>query len=287
MPKLSNSTGQLKNHIIIGAGAILTLFIVVIILKSASNIDIAGIKRNSLGSNSTTTTIVTDSTSTNTINDSTTTNTINAATSPKSSSTTSKPEDVESVTDIDGNVYHSVNIGNQVWMTENLKTTHYRNGDPIPMVSDANTWGSLTAGAYCNYENNESNASAYGRLYNWYAINDDRNIAPLGWHVSTDEDWSALTIYLGGDKVAGGKIKEPGSTHWSYPNLVTEQNFNFKALPGGYRVTVNGIFHYFGQYGVYWSSNSNSVRYLDNSDTKIVWTSASNYEGFSVRCVKD
>jgi hypothetical protein len=119
------------------------------------------------------------------------------------------------VVDIDGNAYHTVTIGNQVWMVENLKVTHYRNGDAIPNVTDGTAWLDLTTGAYCEYDNDVNNVATYGRLYNWYSVNDSRNIAPAGCHVPSDDDWQTLVDYLGGDAVAGGKMKEIGSTHLS------------------------------------------------------------------------
>ena len=101
------------------------------------------------------------------------------------------------VTDYDGNVYQTVLIGDQCWMMENLKVTHYRNGDPIPHVTDGEIWSGLTSGAYCHYDNDEGNVSTYGRLYNWYAVEDSRNIAPDGWHVPTDTEWKQQEMYLG------------------------------------------------------------------------------------------
>ena len=118
------------------------------------------------------------------------------------------------VTDIDGNAYHTVAIGKQVWLVENLKVTRYRNGDQIPNVSDNKQWCNLTTGAYCNYNNDANNVTTYGRLYNWYAVHDIRNIAPKGWHVATDVEWKILTDYLGGETIAGGKLKETGTTLW-------------------------------------------------------------------------
>lgn len=137
------------------------------------------------------------------------------------------------VTDYDGNVYQTVLIGDQCWMMENLKVTHYRNGDPIPHVTDGVTWGNLTSGAYCNYNNDEGNVATYGRLYNWYAVDDSRNIAPAGWHVPSDAEWQTLVDYLGGDAVAGGKMKEAGTTHWASPNTGATNESGFTALPGG------------------------------------------------------
>lgn len=100
------------------------------------------------------------------------------------------------VKDIDGNVYHTIVIGTQTWMLENLKTTKYSNGDPIPNITDSLTWVSLETGAYCNYNNDENNSVIYGRLYNWYSVNDSRKLAPVGWHVPNDSEWRTLTDFL-------------------------------------------------------------------------------------------
>ena len=112
----------------------------------------------------------------------------------------------DTLKDIDGNVYKTVKIGNQWWMTENLKVIHYRNGDKIPCLTDDDEWDQSTR-AYCYYNNDTTNVEIYGRLYNWFAVNDSRKIAPEGWHVPTDEEWQELVDYLGGDTLAGGKMK--------------------------------------------------------------------------------
>jgi len=138
------------------------------------------------------------------------------------------------MTDIDGNVYETVTIGTQVWMAENLKVTHYRNGNTILHIIDWFSWFTLT-GAYCEYDNDVNNVAVYGRLYNWYAVNDSRYIAPVGWHVPSDAEWLTLVDYLGGDTVADGKMKEIGTTHWVSPNTGATNESGFSALPGGYR----------------------------------------------------
>ena len=114
-----------------------------------------------------------------------------------------------SVTDIDGNVYLTTKIGNQVWMAENLKVTHYQNGDNILEITDNAGWVNSSAGAYCSYEYSKSNSNVYGYLYNWYAINDSRNIAPTGWHIPTFADWTELITHLGGEEIAGGPQHRP------------------------------------------------------------------------------
>ena len=157
------------------------------------------------------------------------------------------------VTDIDGNLYYAVIIGSQCWMAENLKTTKYRNGDAIPNVTDNTTWSALITGALCNYNNDANNMTTYGRLYNWYAVSDSRNIAPVGWHVPTDVELTTLTDYLGGLSIAGNKLKEPGTTHWASPNTGAVNETGFTALPGGYRVS-SGSFSNLGNNGYWWSS---------------------------------
>ena len=121
---------------------------------------------------------------------------------------------VGNVTDDDGNVYHSVTIGTQVWMVENLKTTKYNDGTSIPLVTDATDWHNLLTPGYCWNNNDEATYKAtYGALYNWYTVNTG-NLCPTGWHVPGDAEWTTLTTYLGGEDVAGGKLKEVGITHW-------------------------------------------------------------------------
>ena len=206
------------------------------------------------------------------------------------------------VTDYDGNVYQTVLIGDQCWMMENLKVTHYRNGEAIPHVTDSETWAGLTTGAYCNYGNDEGNVSTYGRLYNWYAVDDSRKIAPEGWHVATDEEWKQLEMFLGMSQAEadttgwrgtdeGGKLKEAGTTHWASPNTGATNESGFTALPGGYR-HVGGNFH-----SMYWSANFWSSTELSslgawyrtvNCDySQVLRTNVNEPTGFSVRCVRD
>jgi uncharacterized protein (TIGR02145 family) len=156
------------------------------------------------------------------------------------------------VIDFDDNVYTAVIIGDQVWMVQNLKVTHYRNGDPIPNVTGVN-WDALTEGAYCDYQNGGWNLS-YGRLYNWYAATDERDIAPEGWHVPTDEEWQALVDHLGGMLVAGAKLKETGWTHWQAPNEFATNESEFTAVAGGRRSAGNSSFWDLGEAAVLWSS---------------------------------
>ncbi len=194
------------------------------------------------------------------------------------------------VTDIDGNVYHTVTIGTQVWMVENLKVTKYRNGDPIPNITDGTQWNNLTAGAYCSYDNNAANVSTYGQLYNWYAVNDSRNICPAGWHVPTDAEWTTLTTFLGGESVAGGKMKEAGSAHWALPNTGATNESGFTALPGGWR-GYDKLFHDLLYTGYWWSATQSSSsaweRQLYQGTQTVDRLYLNQYLGISVRCIKD
>jgi len=205
--------------------------------------------------------------------------------------TTSFKTLIEPVTDFDGNIYHTVTIGTQVWMVENLKTTHYRNGEPIPIITAGFSWNTRT-GVYCNYNNDANNSSIYGRLYNWYAIKDNRNIAPTGWHVSTDAEWTTMTAYLGGLGEAGSKLKETGTTHWLTPNTGATNETGFTALAGGCR-NSSGVFGDIGKIGYWWSYTTEGPVFLDwYHYLRNDYSSLSSYNcalevGLSVRCVKD
>jgi len=196
------------------------------------------------------------------------------------------------IKDIDGNIYHAVTIGTQTWMVENLKTTQYRNGDPIPQVADGAQWAGLTTGACCYYDNNSTNGNTYGALYNWYAVNDPRNIAPEGWHIASMEEWNILNTFLGGELVSGGKLKEAGTTHWNSPNAGATDEVGFKGLPGGGR-SLDGIFNSVGQSGIWWTTTESTAtdawpRGL-SYDSELIFSSfwLDKNSGFSVRCIKD
>ena len=205
-----------------------------------------------------------------------------------------------SITDLDGNVYKTVQIGTQVWMAENLKTTKYNNGNAIPNISDGIAWKDLTTGAYCSYNNSVVNKLTYGSLYNYYAINNG-NVCPTGWHVPSNEEWDVLIAFLGGEAVAGGKMKEAGTVNWIAPNKGATNSSAFKALPSGTRrfdpFYGYHTFKWLGVDGVWWSSTlelPNAVNYTPpNSVYFLDYSSTSCYkEGFSlkndvnaVRCV--
>ena len=197
-----------------------------------------------------------------------------------------------SVSDVDGNVYQTVTICNQTWTKSNLNVSKYRNGDVIPKVQDATQWANLTTGAWCYYNNNTANGAVYGKMYNWYAVNDPRGLAPSGYHIPTDDEWTSLINCLGGGSIAGGKMKEAGTGFWLTPNTGATNESGFTGLPGGYRRSDNGSFNYIGNLGFWWSSSEGS--------TTNAWDRALKYDdgtayrggnvkrgGFSVRCIKD
>jgi uncharacterized protein (TIGR02145 family) len=183
-------------------------------------------------------------------------------------------------------VYGTVEICGVTWQATNLNTTYYRNGDPIPRVTDPTAWANLTTGAYCDYDNDANNSAGYGRLYNWYAVTDARGLAPTGWHVATDAEWSALTTCVGGEAIAGGKLKEVGIAHWDSPNTNASDEFHFTALPGGFRYT-NGTFYDMTATGIWWTSTTNFRRSMFYNQGYVDRYSDNSVYGYSVRCVKD
>lgn len=186
----------------------------------------------------------------------------------------------------------SVKICDQIWMDQNLDVTRYRNGDPIPKVTDPTAWGALTTGAYCYYNNDSAAyAATYGKLYNWYAVNDPRGLAPAGWHIPSDAELATLETCLGGASVAGGEMKETGTIHWLSPNAGATNSSNFTGLPGGYRNYL-GSFGNVGESGYWWSSTSQSgagawARQLTYNDDDIITNSEAKRNGLSVRCIRD
>lgn len=195
---------------------------------------------------------------------------------------------ISQVTDKDGNTYKTVTISKQIWMAENLNVEHYRNGDAIPQVQDKEEWDALTTGAWCYYENNSGNGATYGKLYNWYAVNDPRGLTPDGWHVPTNDEWTKLTSFLGGVEVAGHEMKT--TSGWDENGNGTNSS-GFTAIPGGYR-NHEGYFINIGRNALFWTStefNSTNV-WFRNVIGSIPDVYAPNYAkdfGLSVRCIKD
>ncbi len=195
------------------------------------------------------------------------------------------------LTDVDGNTYNTVTIGTQVWMAENLKVTKYSDGADIPYVTDNDTWHQTNDPGYGWYNNDKATyGGVYGAFYNWHTVNTGK-LCPIGWHVPNDAEWTSLTDFLGGEEIAGGKLKEAGTEHWGVPNTDATNESGFTALPGGYR--SNG-----GQYySIEWSGRWWTSSMIDNI---YVWTrhmqsnlaNVNRYDmnrnyGFSVRCVMD
>lgn len=171
-----------------------------------------------------------------------------------------------SVSDIEGNIYKTIQIGTQLWMVENLKTTKYDDGTFIPYITDNVEWSNLTTPGYSWFNNDASSfKNTYGALYNWYAINDSRNLCPTGWHVPTSTEWETLTVYLGAN--SAGKMKEAGTTHWLSPNTSGTNESGFTGLPGGIRSLSNSFldpdlvraFVSIGSHGLWWSANEYST----------------------------
>lgn len=207
------------------------------------------------------------------------------------------------VTDIDGNTYQSVSNCGQTWTKQNLNVSKYSDGTPIAQVTDPSQWANLTTGAWCYYENNTSNGSVYGKLYNWYAVAGiydavslanpalRKKLAPTGWHVPSDIEWTQLTDCLGGQEFAGGKMKSTGTSLWQSPNADATNESGFTGLPAGY-CDNNGAFSNIGNRGDWWSSSESSTYFAGTRNLGYLsgyLLGGPNYKGlgFSVRCIKD
>jgi|WetSurMetagenome_2_1015567.scaffolds.fasta_scaffold31399_3 uncharacterized protein (TIGR02145 family) len=200
---------------------------------------------------------------------------------------------LDGVVDADGNAYHisSITSGGvtKVFMTENLRTTKYNDGTDITLVTDGTAWPTLSTGAYCWVGNDSAtNSSTYGALYNWHAVNTGK-LAPTGWHVTTNAEWTNLITYLGGEAVAGGKLKETGTEHWDSPNTGASNDIGFNGLPGGY--THHGLAGK-GDFGYFWTSTEESSDkaydyQLSYNSATVICQADPKTEGFSIRCIKD
>jgi uncharacterized protein (TIGR02145 family) len=202
---------------------------------------------------------------------------------PTTTTTTTCPNCIQDTT---------VVIDTQTWDKCNLNVTTYRDNTPIPQVQDPTAWANLTTGAWCHYDNDPANDAIYGKLYNWYAVNDSRGLAPVGKKIPTDAEWTVLTDFLGGESIAGGKMKETGFCHWADPNTDATNSSGFTALPGGLRDYFFGEFDGISVLGSWWSSSE--------YDTANAWSRNLNYDdgiaysyytikgsGFSVRCIEE
>lgn len=195
------------------------------------------------------------------------------------------------VTDFDGNSYRTIQIGSQEWMAENLRTTKYNDGSVILQTNNYQNWQSSNVGAWCWYDTSAIYEPSYGKLYNWYAVNDSKGLCPTGWHVPTDADWTTLTNFLGGESGAGGKLKEKGLAHWLSPNIDATNESGFTGLPGGFRES-NGTFFEFGTYGSWWTGTEYQTNfawyrnlYTINGDVGRFTTGKN--PGRAVRCLKN
>jgi len=195
------------------------------------------------------------------------------------------------VTDIEGNTYKTVRIGDQVWMVENLRTATFTDGSEIPAVADATDWSELAAPGFCWYNNDEvSNKDTYGALYNYYSVNTGQ-LCPAGWHVPSRDEWQQLRDALGDTITGGGKLKEEGTTHWNMPNAGAINSTGFTALPAGIRY-FEGTFSSLSYFTSYWSSteaDNNKGWYLSLyfNDAVAGMNNTSRKDGFSIRCIKD
>ena len=202
------------------------------------------------------------------------------------------------VTDIDGNSYQTVIINGQEWMSENLRTSKYANGDPIPNVTNSNQWINLTSGAWSHYNNNSQLENPYGKHYNWFAAADPRNVCPTGWHVPDYQEWGFLLWLLGGD-LAGGKLKstgtiESGTGLWNQPNLGADNSSGLNILPAG--LLQDGVWELMGGWTGLWTS---TIEVVENLSTEMYFVELNNlnanveiyltdgYNGLSIRCLKN
>ncbi len=207
------------------------------------------------------------------------------------------------LTDIEGNIYYTVVIGDQVWMRENLKTTKYNDNTDIPIVTDNVTWITLSTPACSWYNNNQSYSNNnYGVLYNWFTVNTGK-LCPTGWHVPNEDEWITLVEYSGGIYKAGGKLKEQGINHWTDPNFGASDIYGFTALPGGFRTGINpGSSRAMGYVGRWWVSTESANPWWAITDTVLSWARCRTIffdaaevvtgmglktNGYSIRCVKD
>jgi uncharacterized protein (TIGR02145 family) len=195
------------------------------------------------------------------------------------------------ITDADNNVYKKVKIGNQVWMAENLKTTKFNDGTPIPYITENADWVSRSTPAFCYLDNKINNKNIYGALYNYYCVETNK-LCPTGWHVSSNEDWIALTNYLGGENYAGGKLKEAGTAHWKTDYVGVTNESGFTALPGGNRQGT-GFFgnNYLGRWWTTSTPPNNQTNILGRTMldflNSVFTDSFIKMEGFSIRCIKN
>jgi uncharacterized protein (TIGR02145 family) len=207
----------------------------------------------------------------------------------------------QTVTDIDGNIYNTVQIGNQTWMAENLATTKYKDGNPIPKVTDSIAWFGLSSPGYCWYKNDSSTYNRpWGALYNWYTVSTDK-LCPAGWHVPSNAEWHTLVLFLDPaaqdcycteSSVAGNELKETGLVHWGNGNSATNSS-GFTAVGTGFRNYFNKSFQGHTAVDYFWTSTPNTPyatvwhRFIQNNSSNVYEYLDQKYQGMSVRCIKD
>jgi uncharacterized protein (TIGR02145 family) len=199
------------------------------------------------------------------------------------------------IEDIDGMSYKTVQIGSQVWMAENLKTSRFNDGTSIPNITNNAQWTDINTPAYCWFNNNDTlYKNIYGAYYNWFAVSSGK-LCPVGWHVPSDTEWQLLIDFLGGSNSAGSKIKETGTNNWIFSNSDATNISGFTALPAGQRSTLDGTFNGQGNYGGWWSTTELEpsplsaawCRWIHGDTTVVARNEIYKKDGFSVRCVKD
>jgi Fibrobacter succinogenes major domain (Fib_succ_major). len=215
--------------------------------------------------------------------------------------TTGQVSNYNSIRDIDGNMYYIINIGNQVWMAENLRTTRFNDGTLIPNISD-DSWGDLNIPGYCWYNNNPGFKSTYGALYNWYTVdsisNGLKNVCPSGWHVPDDTEWTMLITFLGGEAGAGTKLKETGDYYWSPSASMGDNSSDFSALAGGQRIDFrpasfngsSGLFYDIGYLSTFWSNTFNTDNHWLQVRSDVSGAEkhlSKKNSGNSIRCIKN
>jgi uncharacterized protein (TIGR02145 family) len=196
------------------------------------------------------------------------------------------------ITDIEGSIYNTIGIGSQIWMVENLKATSLNDGTPITQIFNDSIWNRIKSPGYCWYNNDSlANGNIYGALYNFYTI-ETGLLCPTGWHVPGESEWNILATFLGGNEIAGGKLKDYTTPYWKGTNICIVNNFDFSALPGGQRRNITGRFDEIGVIGYWWTSTSNEdnfaySRSMSNSSLKLDSYINNKKCGFSIRCLKD
>jgi uncharacterized protein (TIGR02145 family) len=216
--------------------------------------------------------------------------TVIACKKEETTSTPSPTTSSETVKDQDGNSYKTVKIGTQTWMAENLKVTKYNDGTSIPVITDKKAWDTTNTAAMCEYDNSNANGTTYGKLYNFYVVESSK-VCPIGWHVPSDQEWITMINFLGGDSIAGNKMKAIDNTLWTNLSSNSTNSSGFSGLPGGNR-WADGVFdgitrHTTWQTSTEANSTSSFGRYISNTTANVGRSWTSKRYGLYIRCLKD